>query len=84
MEFINSQISLENLPKTEEAHLTSIDPRYFRVLVYQKLILWGVVMIGIAMGILFYEKLHSTLLILLIVAVLASIIFADFRISYLS
>jgi len=84
MEFANSDILLDNLPKAEETSMTSIDQRYFKVLVYQKLMIWAFVILGVGLAVFFYEKLHTGILVTAITTILALLVFADFRISYLS
>ena len=84
MDFSNLQVSAEQLPKAEEVQLTPIDTRYFRVLVYQKLIYWVILLIGMVLAAIFLGKPGNLLSLTAAISCLIILVFADFRISYLS
>ena len=84
MEFLNDELDITRLPKAEDLVLTSVDKRYFNVILFQKTILWLFVVAGVIVAISFYEWLQSTDWIVAIIAVVVLTIFTDLRVAYLS
>ena len=84
MEFTNQELDISGLPRAEDAVLTRVDKRYFKVMLLQKGIIWMLVVVGCAVAVAFFEKLQSSLWISVIVAVLALAIIANLRLAYLS
>jgi uncharacterized protein len=84
MEFTNSQISLDQIPKAHTADLQPIDRNYHKIATYQWLIFWFIVLIAAGVGVFFIKKLHAPLWLGLISLVFILLVYISFRFSYLS
>ena len=84
MEFTNDELEISSLPRAEDAVLTPVDKRYFKVILLQKGIFWMFVIVASAIAVAFYERLQTNLWITAIMAVLALAIIVNLRLAYLA
>ncbi len=84
MEFTNSQVSIDQIPKADTADLQPIDANYHKIVTWQWIIFWFVILVAIGTIVFFVKKLHSPLLIGLISLGFAALVYASLRVSYLS
>ncbi|RZK45425.1 MAG: hypothetical protein EOO94_04405 [Pedobacter sp.] len=84
MEFSNVSIDIEQLPKAEEVDLQPIDARYWKVILYTRLMIWGICFLAAGTLVYFIDEMHNTRTIVSITA--GAILFAtgNFVLGYLS
>ncbi len=84
MVFENSEIDLQDIPQSEDVLLTPIDKNYYKVLIYNQIIV-ALVLIAIAsMLIYLISGLRNTLPLLLLLGGVLFTIIASYRLNYLS
>ena len=84
MEFTNDGLDISTIPRAQEAVFTSVDRRYYNVMLWHKAILWMFILTAAAIAIIFIERLQSPLWVAVITATLALAILINLRLSYLA
>jgi uncharacterized protein len=84
MDFSNEAVPIDTLPRAEDAKLRAIDPRYFKVMLFHRVIIWLIVLAGIAFSIFFYEKVQTALWVAGLVIMWIILTVSDLRLAYLS